>query len=286
MANPTSPVALVTGASSGMGKEIAKALLDDGLTVIVAARSVDKMADLQEMGAYPVHMDLANEDSIAGAVNEIFNRCSSIDVLVNNAGFGCYGTVEETSLADARYQFEVNLFGLARLTQLLLPKMREKRAGKIINITSMGGKIYTPLGAWYHASKHALEGWSDCLRLELASFGIEVVVIEPGIIQTEFGNVLTGPLLERSGQGDYAPLAHSVAKATENSYASGGSSPKVVSDAVLKAIKVQRPKTRYVVGKLALPLILVRQWLGDRIFDRLVMGTVKSATTQGNRLPR
>ncbi len=281
MESRTVKVALVTGASSGMGKEIAKALLNDGFTVIVAARSVDKMADLQSMGAHPLRLDIAQAESIQSAVDEIFQAHGGVDVLINNAGFGCYGTVEETSLDDARYQFEVNLFGLARLTQLLLPKMRERRAGKIINISSMGGKIYTPLGAWYHASKHALEGWSDCLRLELADFSIDVIIVEPGIIQTEFGNVMTGPLLERSGKGAYAQLANSVAKATENSYESGGSSPKVVSDVVLRAVKAQRPKTRYVVGKLARPLMAVRKWLGDRTFDRLVMSTVKSATAKG-----
>ncbi len=283
MANRIAQVALVTGASSGMGKEIAKALLRDGFTVIVAARSLDKMADLKTMGAHPLRIDIADDDSIQSAVNESFQSHGGVEILINNAGFGCYGTVEETSIADARYQFEVNLFGLARLTQLLLPKMREKRVGKIVNISSMGGKIYTPLGAWYHASKHALEGWSDCLRLELADFGIDVIVIEPGIIQTEFGNVLTGPLLERSGNGAYAQLANSVAKATENSYASGGSSPKVVSDVVLKAISAKKPKTRYVVGKLARPLIAVRKLLGDslgrlrhRAFDQLVMSTATS----------
>lgn len=132
-------------------------------------------------------------------------------MLVNNAGFGCYGAVEDTPINDARYQFEVNLFGLARLTQLLLPKMREKGAGKIINMSSMGGKMYTPLGAWYHASKHALEGWSDCLRLELAQFGIDVVIIEPGAIKTEFGDVMAAPMLERSGSGAYSAIAQKMA---------------------------------------------------------------------------
>ena len=120
---------------------------------------------------------------------------------MNNAGFGLYGPVEEIGMDEARYQFEVNVFGAARLTQLLLPAMRKKKAGIIVNITSMGGKIYTPLGAWYHATKHALEGWSDCLRLELADFGIRVVVIEPGLIETGFGDVVADSLLKRSGSG-------------------------------------------------------------------------------------
>ncbi len=276
MANRTSKVALVTGASSGIGKEIAQSLLKAEFSVIVAARGIDKMSDLKEKGAHPISMNIADEASIQTAVEEIIKTYDGVDVLVNNAGFGCYGTVEETSLVDARYQFEVNLFGLARLTQLLLPKMRERAAGKIINISSMGGKIYTPLGAWYHASKHALEGWSDCLRLELAAFGIDVVIVEPGIIQTEFGSVLMEPMLKRSGKGPYAQLAKNVAKTTEDAYKSdNGSSPKVIADVVLKAVKAQKPKTRYVAGKLARPLLFVRKWFGDRIFDWVVMSTVK-----------
>ncbi|NEO61543.1 MAG: SDR family NAD(P)-dependent oxidoreductase [Moorea sp. SIO4G2] len=276
MANGKSKVALITGASSGMGKEMAKSLLKDGLTVVVAARSVEKMANLRELGAHPLRMDITDEASIQAAVNEIQDTYGKVDVLVNNAGFGCYGTVEETSIDDARYQFEVNIFGLARLTQLLLPKMREARSGKIINISSMGGKMYTPLGAWYHASKHALEGWSDCLRLELAAFNIDVVIIEPGIIRTAFGNVLMGPMLERSGNGPYAKLANSVAKATEKSYNSGsGSSSKVIADIVSKAVIARKPKTRYVAGQFAAPMIFIRKWFGDRIFDWVIMSRVK-----------
>ena len=276
MTNTSAKVALVTGASSGMGKVIAKRLIEDGLTVIVAARSFDKMADLEALGAHRLRLDIANEESIQSAVNEILETHNGVDVLVNNAGFGCYGAVEDTPIDDARYQFEVNLFGLARLTQLLLPGMREKGAGKLLNISSMGGKMYTPLGAWYHASKHALEGWSDCLRLELAQFGIDVVIIEPGAIETEFGNVMATPMLERSGSGPYAKLAQTMAQATQDSYEAGNSSPpSVIADVVSSAIKARKPKTRYAAGKFAKPMILIRTWLGDRIFDRVVMSMVK-----------
>lgn len=269
-------VALVTGASSGMGKVIAKRLINDGLTVIVAARSYDKMADLETLGAHRLRLDIANEASIQTAVNEILDTHNGVDILINNAGFGCYGAVEDTSIDDARYQFEVNLFGLARLTQLLLPKMREKGAGKIINISSMGGKMYTPLGAWYHASKHALEGWSDCLRLELAQFGIDVVIIEPGAIKTEFGDVMTAPMLKRSGTGVYGKMAQTMAKATQDSYEAGNASPpSVIANVVSKAIKARKPKTRYAAGKFAKPMIFIRTWFGDRIFDRVVMSMVK-----------
>lgn len=271
----TDKVALVTGASSGMGKEIARRLLGDGLTVYAAARRTDKMADLAEAGATVLALDITDDDSIAAAVAAIAAAHGGVDVLVNNAGFGCYGAVEDTLIDDARYQFDVNLFGLARLTQLLLPHMREKNRGTIINISSMGGKIYTPLGAWYHASKHALEGWSDCLRLELAPFGINVVIVEPGMITTAFGDVLIAPMLKRSGSGAYADLADKIARATKNTYERGGSPASVIADVVSRAVKARRPKTRYVAGRLARPMILVRKWFGDRTFDRIIMSAVR-----------
>ena len=171
--------ALVTGASSGMGKEIARRLIEDGFVVYVAARHVEKMDDLARLGARTLRMDISKDEQIQLAVDTIIAESGGVDVLVNNAGFGLYGPIEDVGIDEARYQFEVNVFGPARLTQLLLPAMRKKGAGTIVNITSMGGKIYTLLGGWYHATKHALEGWSDCLRLELAPFGIRVVVVAP-----------------------------------------------------------------------------------------------------------
>lgn len=263
---------LITGASSGIGKETARRLLQEGYTVYVAARRVDKMQDLRALGAIPLQVDVTRDDDLVAAVTQISAAHGGVDVLVNNAGFGAYGAMEDTTLEDARYQFEVNVFGLARLTQLVLPYMREKRAGRIVNISSMGGKIYTPLGSWYHATKHALEGWSDCLRLELAPFGIDVIIIEPGAIQTEFGDVTIGPMLKRSGGTAYATLAHKVAEAIRKSYAAGGSSPpSLIAEVIAKALASDRPRTRYVAGKYARPLIAVRKWLGDRLFDRAVM---------------
>jgi NAD(P)-dependent dehydrogenase (short-subunit alcohol dehydrogenase family) len=178
--------------------------------------------------------------------------------------------MEDSEIADARYQFEVNLFGPARLTQLALPYMREKRAGKIVNVSSMGGRIYTPLGSWYHASKHAVEGWSDCLRIELAPFGIDVIVIEPGVIETEFGEVMVGPMLERSGESAYRDMAQAMAKASM-----AGSPPTLIAELIVKAIRARRPRTRYVAGKYARPLMLTRGLLGDRVFDRVVMQAVR-----------
>ncbi|UFZ08213.1 SDR family NAD(P)-dependent oxidoreductase [Bradyrhizobium ontarionense] len=269
-------VALVTGASSGMGKVIAERLIKDGMTVIVAARRLEQMNGLKDQGAYPIELDVSDEASRLAAVTAVTESFGGVDLLINNAGFGLYGSVEDVPLADARYQFEVNVFGAAALIQLLVPYMRQKRAGKIINITSMGGKIYTPLGAWYHASKHALEGLSDSLRLELQQFGIDVVVVEPGIIQTNFGNVVEGPMMKFSGKTAYGPLAAKVAKATANSYREGGgSSPQVIADVVSKAVAARKPKTRYSAGRYAKLMMGIRKWLGDRAFDRLVMATVR-----------
>ena len=267
---------LVTGASSGMGKETAKRLLRDGHTVYVAARRIEQMQDLQAMGAIALKMDITQEDDIVAAVHRITAGHGGVEVLINNAGFGMYGSVEETTIDDARYQFEVNLFGMARLTQLLVPAMRKKGVGKIVNLSSMGGKIYTPLGAWYHATKHAVEGWSDCLRIQLAPLGIDVVIIEPGIIATEFGGVLIDPMLKRSGQGPYKALAQAIAKGTRDAYGQPGaaSPPTIVADAIIKAIAAKRPKTRYVVGKLARPLILLRKFFGDRVFDKAILSQV------------
>lgn len=269
-------VALVTGASSGMGKVIAAQLIKDGLTVIVAARRLEPMDDLKAQGAFPIALDVSDEASRLAAVATITERFGGVDVLVNNAGFGLFGAIEDVPLADARYQFDVNLFGAAALIQLLVPYMRRQRAGKIINITSMGGKIYTPLGAWYHASKHALEGLSDSLRLELQQFGIDVVVVEPGIILTEFGNVAEGPMLKFSGRTVYGPLAERAARATGNSYRDGGgSSPQVIADVVSRAVAARKPKTRYAAGQYAKLLMGVRKWLGDRMFDRVIMSTAR-----------
>lgn len=269
-------VALVTGASSGMGMDFAKALLNEGLVVYTAARRMEKMADLERLGAIPLKMDITNREEVDAVVDKIESDHGGVDILINNAGFGMYGAMEETDIDDARYQFEVNFFGLAYLTQRIIPYMRTKLAGKIINISSIGGKIYTPLGSWYHATKHALEGWSDCLRLELSQFGIDVVIVEPGAIQTEFGDVMTGPMIERSGKGPYADLTASIVKLQKAEYeGGGGSDPKVITDLILKAVRARKPKTRYAAGKYSSLLLFTRRWLSDRGFDRLVMSMVK-----------
>lgn len=240
-----------------------------------AARRLELMADLATRGATPIKMDITHEDEVKAALERIEREQGGVDVLINNAGFGMFGAMEDTTIDDARYQFEVNLFGLARLTQLVLPSMRNKRAGRIINISSMGGKVYTPLGSWYHASKHAVEGWSDCLRLELSPFNIDVVIIEPGVIATEFGDVMTAPMLKRSGSGPYSKMADAVAASMKALETRGASHPQVIVDLVLKSVRAVKPKTRYAGGKYARPMLFIRKWLGDRVFDRVVLAAVK-----------
>lgn len=269
-------VVLITGASSGMGKAFTRALLKQGALVYSVARRVEAMHDLAELGARILKMDITNQQQIDEVIQHIEKETGGIDILINCAGFGLYGAMEDTSIEDARYQFEVNIFGLAYLTQKVIPSMRQKKSGRIINISSMGGKIYTPMGSWYHASKHALEGWSDCLRLELKPFNIDVVLIEPGAIATEFADVMVKPLIQRSGFGAYSKMANAVANTTHESVQKGNlSDVQVVVDMLMKAVQADRPKTRYVGGKYAKLMIFVRKWFGDRIFDKMVMSVVK-----------
>ena len=187
-------VALVTGASSGIGKETARLLVQNGYTVYGAARRLEKMADLENEGVKLIAMDVTDEASMVSGVNEILQTENRIDLLVNNAGYGSFGALEDVPLSEAKYQFEVNIFGLARLTQLVMPTMRAQHSGRIINISSIGGSLGEPHGAWYHATKYAVEGLSDSLRMELKQFGIDVVIIKPGAIITEWGSIASDNL--------------------------------------------------------------------------------------------
>jgi len=271
MSSEKSKIVLVTGASSGIGESAVRALLAAGHRVHGAARRVEKMKSIEDAGASVYHLDVTEDESMKKVVDDIVEKEGRIDVLINNAGFGLFGAVEDVTIEEARRQFEVNLFGLARMTQLVLPSMRAWRSGTIINISSVGGKIHTPLGAWYHATKHAIEGWSDCLRIELAQFGINVVIVEPGAIQTEFDEVVVDPLLRRSKGGAYFKLAEKMATATSDTYASGKASPpSVIADVLVRAVAADRPKTRYVAGYLAKPMIIARRLLSDRMFDWMI----------------
>lgn len=266
-------VIVITGASSGIGKATALHLLNKGHIVYGAARRVEKMQDLKAKGGHDLKMDITSEADIQNVVKQVIDKHQHIDILINNAGYGVYGAVEDVPIEEARKQFEVNLFGLARITQLFLPYMRKAKSGRIINISSIGGKIYSPLGAWYYATKHALEGWSDSLRLDLKPFHVDVVLIEPGVIQTEFGDVMSETLSKYSGDSAYQQMVNAVKKASEESFqrTDGGSPVEVVAQVIDKAINARKPKTRYRVGKYSTLLPLLRIYLGDRIYDRMVL---------------
>ena len=268
----TNPTVLITGASSGIGKETAKTLLEKGYTVYGAARRIEQMKDLEELGAKIIQMDITREEDVQSAVSQIEQEQGGIDMLINNAGYGIQGSMEDTAMEDARKLFDVNLIGLARLTQLVLPNMREKGAGRIVNVSSAAGRTYVPLASWYVASKYALEGWSDCLRNELAPFGIKVVIIEPGSIETEFDEISNRQMKERAGDGPYAGMTKSfIAKTSKMS----GSHPSVISDTILEAIETEKPKSRYAAGKMAKSSIRMLKWLGDKRYDKLLEGLLK-----------
>ena len=270
----TSPVALVTGGSSGIGESTARALLAKGFTVYAVARRVDRMAGLAEAGVHTFAMDVTDDASMVAGVERIVAEQGRIDVLVNNAGYGSYGAVEDVPIDEARRQFEVNVFGLARLVQLVTPHMRSRKSGRIINISSIGGKFYEPFGAWYHATKFAVEGFSDSLRMELRPFGIKVVLIEPGPIRTEWNEIARDSLLERSGDGAYAEWArraHGVMERFDEP--SRASTPDEVADKIVKAATARRPAARYPVGRGARTITTSRDLLPDRLFDEVVSRT-------------
>jgi short-subunit dehydrogenase len=271
-----SKIALITGASSGMGKSTAKTLQSQGYKVYGAARRLEAMQDLKDLGVSIVSLDLTKDDSIVKCVNHILEKEGRIDILINNAGYGSYGAIEDVSIEEAKRQFEVNLFGLARITQLVLPKMRAHKFGRIVNISSMGGKVYTPLGAWYHATKHALEGWSDALRLEVKPFGIDVVIVEPGGIKTAWGSIAAENLIKTSGTGIYSKFANKVANGMTKMYSSNSlTDVDVLGKVIAKAATDKKPKTRYVKGYMAKPAIAIRKWFGDKVFDKMIMSQFK-----------
>ena len=271
-------VILITGASSGIGKDTAISLIKYGHVVYGAARRLEMMQDIIQAGGHAIKMDILKERNIDDVVNQIIKEQNRIDVLINNAGYGLWGAVETISIDEAKRQFDVNIFGLAYLTKKIIPFMREQKSGKIINMSSMGGKVYTPFGAWYHATKYALEGWSDCLRIELKSFGIDVILIEPGVIKTEFQDVMMDSTVERSIGTPYEKKLKALEKATQEMYTRGiGSPPSTITKLIIKAINSHNPKRRYVGGLFAKPMLFIKKWLGDKMYEKAIMSQIKKA---------
>lgn len=262
---------LITGASSGIGMETAMFLLDAGFDVYGAARRLEKMKALEEKGGHVLYLDLTDESSLAGCVNEVLKDAGKIDVLINNAGFGLGGAVESVPISEAKREFEVNVFSLARMCQLVLPLMRKNGGGKIINISSMAGKFSSPFSGWYHASKYSVEALSDALRLEAKPFGIKVVLIEPGLTQTDWG-VIHADNIRKFSCGPSSPYiknANSAAKFYERFYSDkkNCSSPSVVSRAILKAVLNKNPRPRYSAGKYSSAFPFLKKILPGSVFD-------------------
>ncbi|HEX8972986.1 oxidoreductase [Oryzihumus sp.] len=271
---------LITGCSSGIGAATALMLVRAGHTVYATARRPETLADLEIAGARILALDVTDEESMAAAVKAVEEEHGSVGSLVNNAGYGEYGPVEETDLARVRTMFETNVFGLSRLTQLVLPGMRRAGRGRVVNISSMGGRIVFPVGGYYHASKYAVEAISDALRVEVKPFGIDVVVVEPGLIRTGFEDRVNEGLASdaglTSGQSAYAELLTKSEKATAESYSARlAVGPDAVAKVVLKAIEADRPRTRYVVTPAARAMIALRRLGGDRVWDTFVRAQFK-----------
>ena len=263
--------ALVTGASSGIGEDTARKLQALGYVVYGAARRTDRLQALTADGIRPLTMDVTDDASMTAGVDRILEETGRIDVLVNNAGYGSHGAIEDVPIDEARRQFEVNVFGLARLTQLVSPHMRAQGSGTIINISSIGGRLTTPLGGWYHATKYAVEALSDALRMELRPFGIDVVVVEPGAIRTAWWSIAADHLEATAEGSAYADQIRAVAGAMRSESNQRRFSPPVaIARTIGKMVTARHPRTRYAVGFMAGPLIAARRILPDRAFDQLI----------------
>src|SRR5688500_9377410 len=281
----SSTAVLITGCSTGIGRATAEHLSQRGHTVYATARRVESIADLAERGCRTLALDVTDEDSMRAAVAAVEEADGPVGALVNNAGYSQSGAVESVTLDSVREQFETNVFGLLRMCQLVLPGMRREHAGRIVNVSSMGGKLVFPGGGVYHATKHAVEALSDALRFEVAGFGIEVVIIEPGLIITEFGETAVGSMAENQ-DGPYAKFNHDVAAATAGAYKGGmarfGGGPGTVANKIEKALTAHRPSTRYKVTASAGVIMGLRRTMTDRMWDRFVKSQYPQPRSEGS----
>ena len=261
-------VILLTGASSGIGYDTAVALAQQGHKVYAAARRVERMEPLRQYGIVPLKMDVTDEESMKTGVKTLLDAEGRIDVLINNAGYGYFGAVENVPMDDARNQLEVNVFGLARLCQLVLPTMRAQHSGRIINTASVAGRSVFYYGGWYHVSKYAVESLSDAMRMELKPFGIDVVIIEPGAIKTNWGIIAADHLIESSRGTAYEQTGTMMANNLRNMYLSNMiSDPAVVRKAIVRAVNARRPCTRYRIGRMANAIVFFHWLLPTRWWD-------------------
>lgn len=289
---PAPDAVLVTGCSSGIGRATARRLAERGWTVYASARRREAIAGLRGAGCRLLELDVTDEASMEAAVRAVEADCGAVGVLVNNAGYSQSGAIETVPLDEVRRQFETNVFGLVRMCQLALPAMRSRRRGRIVNISSMGGRLVFPGGGVYHASKYAVEAISDALRFEVAGFGVHVVVVEPGAIRTGFAEAATSALsgATRSGDAAYADFNAHVGQATRDAYERGplarlGGDAEDVAVVVEKAIAADRPRPRYKVTPSAHLLVGQRRLLGDRLWDRFLATQFPRPGAGGSRGP-
>ena len=264
-------VVLITGTAYGIGKSTAELLIDKGHIVYGGDILVEENLYLNDIGGTALEMDVTNQEHIDKAINQIISEQGRVDVLVNNAGLGVYGAIEDVSMEDIYYQYDVNLFGLARVTKAVLPYMREKESGLIINISSVLGETYGPLAGWYLSTKHALEGWSDALRVELKEFDIDVVVVQPGAINTNFSNVTKTYIDKYRENSAYQHLYGEPITDTGNEVLSNQSDPIVIAKVINKAMNASNPKTRYAAGAYSKIGIFLRKIMTDKMFDRFIL---------------
>lgn len=264
-------VVLITGTAYGIGKSTAELLIDKGHIVYGGDILVEENLYLNDIGGTALEMDVTNQEHIDKAINQIISEQGRVDVLVNNAGLGVYGAIEDVSMEDIYYQYDVNLFGLARVTKAVLPHMREKESGLIINISSVLGETYGPLAGWYLSTKHALEGWSDALRVELKEFDIDVVVVQPGAINTNFSNVTKTYIDKYRENSAYQHLYGEPITDTGNDVLSNQSDPIVIAKVINKAMNARNPKTRYAAGAYSKIGIFLRKIMTDKMFDRFIL---------------
>jgi NAD(P)-dependent dehydrogenase (short-subunit alcohol dehydrogenase family) len=264
---------LITGCSTGIGRATAERLADDGWNVHATARRTESIEDLAKRGCKVHELDVTGERSMRAAVKEV-EQDGPIGALINNAGYSQSGAIETIPMKSVRRQFETNVFGLMRMCQLVLPSMRAEGSGRIVNLSSMGGKLTFPGGGIYHATKYAVEALSDALRFEVGGFGIDVVIIEPGLIVTKFGEAAVGSMADTESDGPYAGFNSAVAAATANAYdgpmARLGAGPEAVAAKIAHAISARRPSPRYKVTASARLVMGMRRLMTDRMWDRFV----------------
>ncbi len=281
MPEPSKAV-LITGCSSGIGHATARLLNQQGWTVYATARRPETLAELESAGCTTLALDVVDEASMTAAVDAVIAAEGAVGVLINNAGYSQTGAVESVPLDAVRKQFETNVFGLIRMSQLVLPGMREQRWGKIVNIGSIGGKMTFPGGGLYHATKYSVEALSDAMRFELRGFGVDVILVEPGLIVTNFAQTAGAAAHESGTDGPYAKFNHQVAKVTEGAYRGPmsklGGGPDAVARTIAGALKARRPKTRYPVTPSAHLMIQQRRFTPDRIWDLMMRAQFPTPT--------